>query len=186
MWKAIWDIQRLKTDKWRNKRTLRPLISPDVNVRQQRLNRRICGELVCWGAAGAPWGPPASLAGDSTEALPVDLHFAALAGKVVLALCSRLTALTRSSLNGTAEAVHGRFTSEHDRLTWAKWVISTIAVWIKDDKICRITQITYDQFHSKNAETTPMKLDRNENQSSLQVRGICGTAVYFFLFMAPQ
>lgn len=59
------------------------------------MNRRICDELVFWGADGAPRGPPATWAADATEALPVDLHFAALAGKVVLASCSWLTALTR-------------------------------------------------------------------------------------------
>lgn len=57
------------------------------------MNRRICDELVFWGAAGAPRGPPAARAADATEAR--HLHFGALAGKVVLASCSWLTALTR-------------------------------------------------------------------------------------------
>lgn len=62
-----------------------PLISQAVNERQQKPSERICGELA-WGAAGAPRGPPVfTFAGDFTEALLVDLHFAALAGKVVLA-----------------------------------------------------------------------------------------------------
>lgn len=90
-------------------------------LKQQRLDRSICGELLCWGTAGAPWGPPATLAEASTEALPVDFRFAALAGKVVLASCSRITALTRSSLINPAETVVS-LTSEHDM--------------IKDDKIC--------------------------------------------------
>lgn len=91
--------------------TLMPLISPGVNVRQHRQNRTICHALVwCWVADGAPCGPPDMFGGDSTEAMLVDLLVAALAGKVVLASCSWLTALTRSSLNDITEAVHECFT----------------------------------------------------------------------------
>lgn len=121
-----------------------PLIFPDANVRQHRQNRRICHELVCWVAAGAPCGPPDMFGGDSTEAMLVDLHAAALAGKVVLASSSRLTALTCSSLNGTTEAVHECFTFEHKLVIFELPFLRLIAIWIKDDNISRITQITYE------------------------------------------
>lgn len=78
-------------------------------LKQQRLNGGICGELLCWETAGAPWKPATEA---STEGLPVDFSFAALAGKVVLSSCSRITALTCSSLISPAETVVS-FTSEH-------------------------------------------------------------------------
>lgn len=58
---------------------------------------------MCWGIDDTPWGPPATLADDSTEALPLDLNFAASAGKVVLASLA-LSPDTQSPY-GTMEAV---------------------------------------------------------------------------------
>lgn len=76
-----------KPNKWLNKRRLLLLIVPDVAVvRQQRLNRRICVNLVLLRGRLLHFRGPLSLwEADSTVALPADLHFAALAGKVVLA-----------------------------------------------------------------------------------------------------
>lgn len=97
MRKAIWDIQSVKTKQMTEQKETDAIDFPwfQCRVRQQRVNRRICDGLVYRGAAGAPRGPPATWAADSTDTLPADLHFAALAGKVVLASCSWLTALTR-------------------------------------------------------------------------------------------
>lgn len=101
-------------------------------LKQQRLNSGICGELLCWGTAGAPWEPATEA---STEGLPVDFSFAALAGKVVLASCSRITALTCSSLVN--------FTFEHSMHNLHY-------------------KFRFAHFHAK---AMPLKSDRNENKS---------------------